>query len=103
MRATAIMIAVLALRAIAGAAPGPGAGSAAARGGDRGNGAAARDVVESDPAGEELDLAGARVAVRGPSIGAVLAAAYTTAGLDRDPGRSWIRRARIAGLIPWLT
>jgi hypothetical protein len=33
----------------------------------------------------------------------VLEAAYATAGLDRDPTRSWIRRARIAGLIPWLT
>jgi hypothetical protein len=41
--------------------------------------------------------------VRGPSIGAVLKAAYASAGLDRDPGSGWIRRARIAGLIPWLT
>ncbi|HEU0031811.1 MAG TPA: hypothetical protein VFQ53_14335 [Kofleriaceae bacterium] len=38
-----------------------------------------------------------------PSIGAVLAAAYASAGLDRDPSRSWIRRARLAGLVPWLT
>jgi hypothetical protein len=38
-----------------------------------------------------------------PAIGAVLAAAYATAGLDGDPGRSWVRRARLAGLIPWLT
>jgi len=30
-------------------------------------------------------------------------AAYDTAGLARDPSRSWIRRARLSGLIPWLT
>jgi hypothetical protein len=39
----------------------------------------------------------------GPSIGAVLKAAYAAAGLDRDPGGGLIRRARLAGLIPWLT
>ncbi|HEX4417825.1 MAG TPA: hypothetical protein VH165_07995, partial [Kofleriaceae bacterium] len=38
-----------------------------------------------------------------PAIGAVLSAAYATAGLDHDPGRSWIRRARLSGLIPWIT
>lgn len=38
-----------------------------------------------------------------PVIAEVLEAAYTAAGLDRDPTRSWARRARIAGLIPWLT
>jgi hypothetical protein len=38
-----------------------------------------------------------------PKIGAVLAAAYAAAGLDRDPGRGWVRRTRLAGLIPWLT
>lgn len=42
-------------------------------------------------------------AVHGPAIGAVLAAAYAAAGLDRDPKDSWIRRARLAGLIPWVT
>jgi hypothetical protein len=41
--------------------------------------------------------------VRGPGIGAVLAAAYAAAGLDRDPRDSWIRRARLAGLVPWVT
>jgi hypothetical protein len=40
---------------------------------------------------------------RGPAIADVLSAAYAAAGLDRDPARSWIRRARWAGLIPWLT
>src|SRR5262249_6037591 len=33
----------------------------------------------------------------------VLAAAYATAGLDRSPARSFVRRARLAGLVPWLT
>lgn len=41
--------------------------------------------------------------LRGPAIAAVLKAAYRAAGLDRDPSRGWIRRARLAGLIPWLT
>jgi hypothetical protein len=36
-------------------------------------------------------------------ISAVLSAAYATAGLDHDPGGSWIRRTRLAGLVPWLT
>lgn len=40
---------------------------------------------------------------RGPTIAAVLSAAYRAAGLDRQPGRSWVRRARWAGLLPWLT
>ena len=39
----------------------------------------------------------------GPSIGEVLSAAYRAAGLDRDPARGWIRRARVAGLVPSLT
>jgi hypothetical protein len=84
MRAATIAMTLLVLCAIAGAGP-------------------AADPAAGDPAGEDLELAGARQAVRGPSIGAVLAAAYTTAGLDRDPGRGWIRRARLAGLVPWLT
>jgi hypothetical protein len=33
----------------------------------------------------------------------VLGAAYAAAGLDRDPRDSWIRRARLAGLVPWVT
>ncbi len=44
-----------------------------------------------------------RVVVRGPSIAAVLQAAYRAAGLDRDVSRGWIRRARLAGLIPSVT
>lgn len=44
-----------------------------------------------------------RVVVRGPSIAAVLQAAHRAAGLDRDVSRGWIRRARLAGLIPSVT
>jgi hypothetical protein len=49
----------------------------------------------------EIDAAG--LPVRGPSVSAVLTAAYAAAGLDRDPQGSWIRRARLAGLVPWVT
>ena len=45
---------------------------------------------------------GSRRAAR-PLISAVLSAAYAAAGLDRDPGRGWVQRTRLAGLIPWLT
>ncbi len=38
-----------------------------------------------------------------PAIQDVLAAAYATAGLARDPSQGWIRRARLSGLVPWLT
>ncbi|HEY4241085.1 MAG TPA: hypothetical protein VGM88_14785 [Kofleriaceae bacterium] len=38
-----------------------------------------------------------------PSVAQVLAVAYRTAGLDRDGTRSLIWRARLAGLVPWVT
>gem|GEM_PF-1823752 len=38
-----------------------------------------------------------------PPIADVLAAAYRTAGLDRDLGRGFVRRSRLAGLVPWLS
>lgn len=38
-----------------------------------------------------------------PPIGEVLGAAYGAAGLDRDPAKGWRRRARLAGLVPWIT
>jgi hypothetical protein len=59
--------------------------------------------ADAPASGDDLELAGAHVPVHGPSIGAVLKAAYEAAGLDRDPGGSWIRRARLAGLVPWVT
>jgi hypothetical protein len=41
--------------------------------------------------------------VDGPPIAEVLRAAYASAGLDRDLSRGWIRRARLAGLVPWIS
>ena len=41
--------------------------------------------------------------MRGPAVTEVLSAAYRAAGLDRDPSRGWIRRARLGGLVPWVT
>lgn len=38
-----------------------------------------------------------------PPIASVLVAAYRTAGLDRDPGKGFVRRARLAGLVPMLS
>lgn len=52
------------------------------------------DLVETGPS---------PMAVTGPPIGEVLAAADAAAGLDRDPTAGWRRRARAAGLIPWVT
>ena len=66
----------------------------------------ARRSVSAEPASgavDDAELVGPRRSVRGPAIGAVLAAAYAAAGLDHDPQSSWIRRARLAGLIPWVT
>ena len=51
----------------------------------------------------DVDAAPGSRARRAPAIAEVLEAAYDAAGLDRDPARSWIRRARVAGLIPWVT
>jgi hypothetical protein len=39
----------------------------------------------------------------GPPIAGVLRAAYRTVGIDRDAARGWSRRARLAGLVPWLS
>ncbi|MGE3765357.1 MAG: hypothetical protein AB7L94_24055, partial [Kofleriaceae bacterium] len=38
-----------------------------------------------------------------PPIAEVLAAAYRAAGLDHDVGRGFVRRSRLAGLVPLLT
>lgn len=38
-----------------------------------------------------------------PAVADVIAAAYRAAGLDRDLSRPLARRARVAGLVPWLT
>jgi hypothetical protein len=42
----------------------------------------------------------ARVAVKAPTSGAVVAAAYRAAGLTSDPTPGWRKRARLAGLVP---
>jgi len=70
---------------------------------------APRSAAAGDPAHAGEPLAGdadeelppePAARVPGPPVGEVLAAAYRAAGLDRDPARGWIRRARVAGLIP---
>ncbi len=54
--------------------------------------------------GDDDDLAEERDArIDAPPIAAVVATAYRAAGLEHDPGRSVVRRARLAGLLPWLT
>jgi hypothetical protein len=101
MRTTAILMILLALRSIGAATPAP----ATARAGNPAVGGPGGDL-EVDGVNADLDgaeLAGASVPVAGPSIGAVLSSAYAAAGLDRDPQDSWIRRARLAGLVPWVT
>jgi len=70
--------------------------------------AAAAPRAEAELERGELDaidaeLAEPRRAVHGPGVSAVVAAAYAAAGLDRDPQDSWLRRARLAGLVPWVT
>jgi len=74
------------------------AASAAPTGDDAGDGDPAADRA-SDPD----ELAGPRIAVRRPTVDAVLTAAYAAAGLAHDPRDSWIRRARLSGLVPWVT
>ena len=56
-------------------------------------------AIASEP---EADLA-VLAPVAAPAIGEVLEAAYGAAGLDRDPARSFRRRTRLAGLVPWLS
>lgn len=38
-----------------------------------------------------------------PAVADVVAAAYRAAGLDRAPGRALARRARLAGLVPYVS
>lgn len=98
MRTLAIMMILAALPSLGTAAPAtthPARSDAADR--DAGSPHAA------DGAGADPDEDGYRIPVVGPSIDAVLSAAYAAAGLDHDPADSWIRRARLAGLIPWVT
>ena len=68
-------------------------------------GTAARADPAPDPApDDELEVDGvAEARLAAPPIARVVAAAYRAAGLEHDPGRSVVRRARLAGLVPWLT
>lgn len=62
------------------------------------------DDIEEEDARLDVPAAPASVViVLGPSIGEVLEAAYATAHLDGDPARSWTRRARLGGLVPWIS
>lgn len=49
-----------------------------------------------------IDTVRARVAASAPPVADVIAAAVRAAGLDGDPARSAARRARLAGLVPWV-
>jgi len=105
MRSLTILVILLGLRSLAAAAPpAPSTSPRPVKLAVEGRGADA-SAGAGDPGADpvDLELAGARGPVTGPSIGAVLAAAYATAGLDHDPGGSWNRRARLAGLVPWVT
>lgn len=51
--------------------------------------------------GPALRAPGERVAA--PPIGAVLTAAYAAAGLDQAVGPGFVRRARLGGLVPWIS
>ena len=68
-----------------------------------GNDAVRGGAAAADEATDDAETSAMRRAVRGPAIGAVIAAAYAAAGIDHDPKDSWIRRARLAGLVPWVT
>jgi hypothetical protein len=66
---------------------------------------AAQPASESDDGDDdELPIeTRTRVVAGAPPIASVLTAAYRAAGLDRDIGRSFARRARLGGLVPWVT
>lgn len=48
-------------------------------------------------------LGGGSRTPRAPAIADVLEAAYGAAGLAHDPTKLWSGRARVAGLVPWVT
>ncbi len=57
------------------------------------------DPVTAAPAAKPSQA----IRVRGPSIGEVLAATYAAAGLEHPLAPGLVRRARLGGLVPWLT
>ena len=70
------------------------------RSGSRSPGSDEPDGLRVDIGVGASPLGGGRKA---PPIAEVLEAAYVAAGLDRDPTKSWSRRARAAALIPWIS
>lgn len=64
---------------------------------------AAADVTSGATAPDELDRGIGLRPVHAPHISEVLEAAYAAAGLAHDPTRGWRRRARVAGLVPWVS
>lgn len=58
------------------------------------------DPPITEPAELDIEIA---TPLPAPAIGEVLEAAYQAAGLDRNPATGWSRRARLAGLVPWLS
>ena len=62
------------------------------------------DEVETDDPDDPLDPPPSDVrGVIAPPIQRVLAATYRAAGLAGSPARGWTRRARLAGLVPWVS
>ena len=49
-----------------------------------------------------IDEVRARTVASAPPVAEVVAAAVRSAGLDGDPARRAARRARLAGLVPWV-
>ena len=62
------------------------------------------DEIETDDPDDPLVAPpGDAHGVIAPPIRRVIAVAYRAAGLADDPARSWTRRARLAGLVPWVS
>jgi hypothetical protein len=61
-----------------------------------------RDGLELDDAGPQPPGTDGHVD-GAPKVRDVIKQAEVVAGLDRDPANSWLRRARISGLVPWVT
>lgn len=102
---TALVAALLAALAQPSAANAPADADAPAGSNDEND---ANDENDSDDARAAVSRGGAELGgvlgdPHAPSVGAVLAAAYRAAELDGDPGRGWVLRARLAGLVPWVT
>jgi hypothetical protein len=60
-------------------------------------------AARAQPAGDDELVEEPAVRIPAPPVADVIAAAYRAGGLEHDPGQSVVRRARLAGLIPWLT